>query len=70
MDKRVKFMKNFDNAYMSDNQSFEKKGAMMLQKYAEATKEEQEAMDSVLINLCGYSFDTLLNEKIEKETIF
>lgn len=68
--KGEKMMMNFDNAYMTDEESFEARGEMLIEDYEKANKDVKKGMDNALINLCGYSFETLLNENIEHEPTF
>lgn len=68
--KDLEVMKNFDNAYMTDEESFKTRGNMLIKKYENANQKEKEGMNKALISLCGYSFDTLMKDDYKRDKVF
>jgi hypothetical protein len=55
-----KLIEAFQNAFISDDESFESVGEDLVTLYESANQQEKEFMDRVFVCLCGYKFSTLL----------
>lgn len=56
----ARFVKTFAEGFASDTESYRKVGFYLLSRYAEASPEVRLAIEKVFIDLCGWSFHTLL----------
>lgn len=56
----ARFVKTFVEEFESNTESYRKVGFHLLSRYAEASPEVRMAIENVFIDLCGWSFHTLL----------
>lgn len=56
----------FFEEVMSDEESFDKKGYNLKALYESVDRSQQEIIDDVLITLCGWSYETLLEKARER----
>lgn len=52
----------FMSEVLNDDESNEAKGEAMFNAYFNVSEEGKEAIDNMLIAVCGYSFDSLINK--------
>lgn len=60
--KPKEIINSFRASFESDDESWEKKGSRLLKKYESIDAESKEDMNDIFITLCGYSFETILEE--------
>lgn len=62
MEIEIKLMAIFDQEFNSDEESWEKKGHNLLKIWNEADEKQRELINQVLMALCGWEMETLLNK--------
>jgi hypothetical protein len=60
-----KLVETFADAFRSDDESYEDIGERLLGDYENATQQEKTIMNNLLVTLCGWSFETLVEQSKE-----